>query len=164
MSLIQFFLRCSTWKELTSNLLSAIPNYLCSFMQCSESSLRSHFLLQQLDCFESVLNNLVERYYSICFDELNSTSRWAGPASAQHDINFNFHTKEKQSKEWSNDDSRQNNAEDSSSGKLSQREKVHFFCNFLLNSIDSNNSSSSIDSEYFILRYILNMMITLCLL
>ena len=121
-------------------------------MQCSESNLRSHLLLQQLDCFERVLDNLVERYYSICFDNWNSTSRWAEPTSAQSDIKFNFHTKEKKSKELRNDDSRQNNAEDSSARKLSQREKVHFFCNFLLNSIDNNNSSSSIDSEYFILR------------
>ena len=133
-------------------------------MQCSESSLRSHLLLQQLDCFESVLDNLVERYYSICFDELNSSSRLAKPVRVPHEINFNFHRKEQQSKEWSNDDSRQNNAEDSSAHKLSQREKVHFFCNFLLNSIDGNNSSSSIDSEYFILRYILKMLITLCFL
>lgn len=130
-------------------------------MQCSESSLRSHLLLQQLDCFESVLDNLVERYYSICFDELNSSSRLTKPVSVPHEIKVNFHRKDQQSKERSNDDSRQNNAEHSSAHKLSKREKVHFFCNFLLNSIDNNNSSSSIDSEYFILRYILNVLIML---
>jgi hypothetical protein len=40
---------------------------ICSFLHCSELSLNSHLLLQQLDSFEDVLNNLTEKYFDLCF-------------------------------------------------------------------------------------------------
>jgi hypothetical protein len=44
----------------------------CSFLHCSELSLNSHLLLQQLDSFEDVLNNLTEKYFDLCFGHFKS--------------------------------------------------------------------------------------------
>ena len=124
-------------------------------MLCSESSLRSHLLLQQLDSFEIVLNDLIERYYNICFDELNATSRITKQVSHEHDRQSQYRANEDLAHGRKNDNSGQNNVESSSARIISQHEKVRMFCNFLLSSIDRNGSSSSIDSEYFFLRYVL---------
>lgn len=41
----------------------------CSFLRCSELSLNSHLLLQQLNSFEDVLNNLTKKYFDLCFGQ-----------------------------------------------------------------------------------------------
>jgi hypothetical protein len=47
-----------------------LPLITCSFLHCSELCLNSHLLLQQLDSFEDVLNNLTEKYFDLCFGHL----------------------------------------------------------------------------------------------
>lgn len=167
-SKISFFLRSSTWKESSWYFYSSILSLLISFTVCSESSLRSHLLLQQLDSFENVLENLVERYYDICYNELNISSKLTEHYNNQHNRKTNNnndnHTYEQLIQGKKKNNSRENNAEEGSVPAYnSQQEKVKYLCTFLLSSIDSNSSSSSVDSEYFFLRCVFNMMVSCCI-
>ena len=153
-------------KELTRNLYSSIFSLISSFTLCSESSLRSHLLLQQLDSFENVLENLVQRYYDICYNELDVSSKLTEHNNNQHNRktnnNSDNHTYEQliQGKK-KNDNNRENNAEERSvPAYYSLQEKVKYLCTFLLSSMDRISLSSSVDSDYFFLRYVSNMMVS----
>jgi hypothetical protein len=101
----------------------------------------------------------VERYYDICYNEFNISSRLTEHNNYLHNRKPNNsndnHTYEQliQGKK-KYDNSRENNGEESSVPAYhSQQEKVKYLCTFLLSSVDRNSSSSSVDSEHFFLRY-----------
>ena len=108
-----------------------------------------------MDSFENVLDDLVERYYDICYDELNISSRLTERNNNQHNKTNNNNTYEQLIQQKKSDNSRENYAEEGSVPAYhSQQEKVRYLCTFLLSSIDRNSSSSSVDSDYFFLRYV----------
>ena len=137
----------------------------CSFMQCSEMSLKSHLLLPKLDRFEGVLYSLMNRYYNVCFEinnENNNQVSSGDVCEVERKETFSTGTfgmlireKEQEQDDLKNEKilHQKFKKETKDDNKCSEEDKVTNLCMFLLGAIDRNYSAESIDSELFCLRY-----------